>query len=195
MLVLAGVALSAVPVKLETSVLRVKVEEEFELVGEDDDGRPFLARVRGDDLMCSIGVRNAADGLESPFTAVLVEAEVEPRVGGVAGHPQLVGVRGLEHAVEEFAAEFPAEESADRKLRDFGDVFEGGHTAYEILRAPPSLSSGSNRPSASGILLGLCRRRTRAGGQRGWSRRHGSRWLSVSGGAQESQAVGLGPAR
>ena len=133
MLVLAGVALSVVPVKLETSVLRVKVEEEFELVGEDADGRSFLARVRGDDLMCSVGVRNAADGLESPFAEVLVEAEVEPRVGGVAGHPLLVGVRGLEHAVEGFAAEFPGEESADRKHQASGNVFEGGHTKSSEL--------------------------------------------------------------
>ena len=43
MAVLAGVSLGAVPVKLETSVLRVKIEEEFELVGEDADGRSLLA--------------------------------------------------------------------------------------------------------------------------------------------------------
>ena len=138
MAVLAGVSLSAVPVKLEPSGLRVKIEEEFELMGEDADGRSLLAGVGGDDLMCSVGVRYTADGLESPFAEVLVEADVEPRVGEVVNHPEVVDAGGPERAVKRFAEEFLAEEDADRELQAFGDVLQGGHSeSVELLPPGP----------------------------------------------------------
>ena len=137
MAVLAGViSLSDVPVKMNTSGLRVKIEEEFELVGEDADGRSLLDGVGGDDLMCSVGVRYTADGLDSPFAEVLVEADVEPRVGEVVNHPEVVDAGGPERAVKRFAEKFLAEEGADRELQAFGDVLQGGHSeSVELL--PP----------------------------------------------------------
>ena len=136
MAVLAGVSLSTVPVKLETSGLRVAIEEEFELVGEDADGRPFLAGVGGDELMCSVGVRDTSDGLDSPFAEVLVEADVEPGVGEVVDHPEVVDAGGPERAVKRFAKNFLAEKVVDRELQAFGDVLQGGHPESVKLLPP-----------------------------------------------------------
>ena len=77
----AGSALSALSIEAKSISDGVHVKSELEPVAENGQRGPFEPLVGGDDAVCAVGVRDAADSLEARVAEVLVEAELQSRVG------------------------------------------------------------------------------------------------------------------